>query len=81
MPEAWKTFWSSHPDVSLEKNEKIKLLKRALELGNDRERLINDNASLPAISKSMYEYTIKTGIRPWHQTVKQELEKEGVTTE
>lgn len=78
MPEAWKTFWSNHPDEPLDKTEKIKLLKRALALGNEREKLINENADFPAISKSMYEYTLKTGIRPWHQTVKQELEKEGI---
>lgn len=81
MPEAWKTFWESRPDVPMEKAEKIKLLKRAFELGNEREKLINENANLPAISKSMYEYTVKTGIRPWHQTVKKELEKEGVKVE
>ena len=81
MPEAWKTFWESRPDVPMEKAEKIKLLKRALELGNERERLINDNANLPAISKSMYEYTIKSGLRPWHRTIKEELEKEGIKPE
>jgi hypothetical protein len=29
----------------------------------------------------MYEYTIKSGLRPWHRTIKEELEKEGIKPE
>ncbi|OGV52855.1 MAG: hypothetical protein A2017_16965 [Lentisphaerae bacterium GWF2_44_16] len=81
MPEAWKEFWSKHPDEPLDKSEKIKLLKRALELGNAREKIIYGQDGLPAISKGMYEYTLKTGMRPWHRTVKEELAKEGIKAE
>ncbi len=78
IPEAWKSFWEKHPDVPLDKTEKLKLLKRALELGNAREKIIYGHENLPIISKGMYERTIKTGIRPWHKTIKEELAKEGI---
>ncbi len=81
MPATWVEFWKKHPDEPLGKEEKIELLKRALILGNERERLLKEYAELPALPLGNYQYSISTGIRNWHLTIRQELEKEGIITE
>lgn len=81
MPATWVDFWKKHPDEPLGKEEKMELLKRALLLGNERERLLKKYAELPALPLGNYQYSISTGIRNWHLTIRQELEKEGVITE
>jgi len=75
MPKPWVDFWEKHPDVPLEKEEKIKLLKRALYLGDQRERILKQYANLPVVSLGMYKYFEQKGYYPWHQTIKQELNK------
>ncbi len=59
----------------MDKAEKIKLLRRAVELGNERERILNKYANLPAVSRGLYLFTIDRKIRPWHKTVKNALLK------
>lgn len=81
MPASWAQFWEKNPDVPLAKAEKIKLLKRALYLGNERETLLNKYADQPIVSLGMYNHFKTKGYYPWHQTVKQELEKEGIKIE
>jgi hypothetical protein len=81
MPKAWLEFWKKHPDEPLGKEEKLKLLKRALYLGNERERIITEFADLPIVSLGMFNYFKAKGLNQWHQTVKEELEKEGVKAE
>ena len=79
LPEV-EAFWATQPRVTLTPEEKLRLLKRAKELGDERERILNQYADLPAVSRGLYQYTIETGIRPWHKTVVEELRKmeEGV---
>lgn len=81
MPKAWVEFWKNHPDEPLAKDEKIKLLKRALSLGNERERIITEYADLPIVSLGMYNYFKTKGLNQWQQTIKEELEKEGIKAE
>jgi hypothetical protein len=81
MPIAWVEFWKNHPEKPLPKEEKIKLLKRALCLGNERERIITEYAGLPIVSLGMYNHFKTNGLNQWHQTVKEELEKEGLKSE
>jgi hypothetical protein len=61
---------------NMDKTEKVKLLRRAVELGNERERILNENVNLPAVSRGLYMFTIDRKIRPWHKTVKDALAKE-----
>ena len=81
MPDDWKKFWKEYPTEPISQSEKTKLLKRALFLGNEREKIIEEYAELPAISRGMYQYTIHTKIRPWHQTIKDELKKQNIITD
>ncbi|OGV52854.1 MAG: hypothetical protein A2017_16960 [Lentisphaerae bacterium GWF2_44_16] len=81
MPNAWVEFWKKHPDEPLEKEEKIKLLKRALHLGNERERILTENANLPVVSIGMYNYFKTRGYYQWHQAIREELEKENIKIE
>lgn len=61
---------------NMDKTEKVKLLRRAVELGSERERILNENVNLPAVSRGLYMFTIDAKIRPWHKTVKEALAKE-----
>jgi len=72
IPEV-REYWSRQPRVTLTAEEKLRLLRRARELGDRRVRILNENADLPAVSRGLYEYTIQTGIRPWHRIVTEEL--------
>ena len=78
MPEPWVKFWQAHPDKKISREEKIRLLKRALYLGSERERILNENAGNPAVSLGMYKYFAKRGYYQWHETIKIELKKESV---
>ena len=71
-------FWEKRPDEPLPREEKIKLLQRAWVLGKERERILVENASLPAVSLGMYRYMAERGYYPWHATIRQELENEGI---
>lgn len=75
LPSDIVALWTTRPEKPLEKAEKIALLKRAIELGEARAKILRDNANLPAVSLGMYQYTIDKGIRPWHQTCIDELAK------
>ena len=75
MPKAWVEFCKDHPDLPMSGAEKLKLLKRALELGEKREKMLNDYAELPSMSIGMYNYMKKRGYYQWHETVKKELRK------
>ena len=72
-------FWSRHPGQPLEKAERVRLLKRALFLGNERIRILNQYAQLPAVSLGMYKFTEDNKIRQWHLTVQQALSAEEAT--
>lgn len=72
MPKAWVEFWKRHPDQPLDKAEKLKLLKRAIELGDERERMLNAHAEQPSMSLGMYTYFKQRGLYQWHETVKSE---------
>jgi hypothetical protein len=78
MPEPWVKFWQAHPDKKISREEKIRLLKRALYLGRERKRILNENAGNPAVSLGMYKYFAKRGYYQWHETIKIELKKESV---
>ena len=67
--------WLEHPNVPIPANEKLRLLKRAKDLGQQRERILDQHADLPAISSGLYQSNIERGRRPWHQTVLKELER------
>ncbi len=81
MPVEWVSFIDEHPDQPIEKGEKIELLKQAWRLGNDRERIINESAAWPANIYGMYYHYVGKGIYAWHQTIKEEMEKEGIKAE
>lgn len=66
-------LWGLRPKKSLPKEEKIAMLKQAIELGNARSKILQDNGENAAVSLGMYQYTIVNGIRPWHQTCIDEL--------
>lgn len=78
MPEPWGKFWKEHPDKAVSRAEKIKLLKRALYLGNERERILNEHAKLPVASLGMYKYFEERKYYQWHKVIKQELARQGV---
>jgi hypothetical protein len=74
LPEV-EAYWAKQPRVTLTPDEKLRLLRRARELGEERERILNQYADLPAVSRGLYQFTIENGIRPWHKTVMEELKK------
>jgi Domain of unknown function (DUF4838) len=80
MPAQWVEFIKQHPKQPIARKEKIKLLKRALYLGNERERILH--SYIPRIgyiaSLGMYERYRVLGYYPWHQAIKAELRKEGI---
>jgi len=80
MPETWIEFIKTHPDTSMDKEEKVRLLKRALYLGNERERILKEYTPEfgYVASLGMYERYKVLGYYPWHQAIKAELVKEGV---
>ena len=75
MPKAWVEFCKERPDLPMTKAEKRKLLKRALELGDMREKMLNDYAELPSMSIGMYTYLKKRKYYQWHDVVRKELKK------
>jgi hypothetical protein len=75
MPKSWVDFCERHPDVPLEKTERLALLKRALELGNERERILEKYVELPTMSMGMYKYMKGRGYYQWHKVVKEEIRK------
>lgn len=79
MPASWTQFWKQHPDEPISQVEKLKLLRRAYDLGNERERIVNEYADRPIVSLGMFNHFKTNGLSPWQQTIKQELEKEGIT--
>jgi hypothetical protein len=72
-------FWEKRPDEPMPREEKVRLLERAWALGKERERILVENAGLPAVSLGMYRYMEERGYYPWHATVRAELEKEGLS--
>jgi len=70
-----KEFWKKVPRVTLTADEKLRLLRRARDLGEERERILAVNKDLPAVSLGLYRYTEEKGIRCWHKTVLAELRK------
>jgi hypothetical protein len=81
MPASWTQYWKQHPDEPISHVEKLKLLRRAYDLGNARERIVNEYADRPIVSLGMFNHFKTKGLYPWQQTIKQELEKEGITVE
>ncbi len=75
MPTSAQQYWQEHPSVPLPADEKLRLLKQAKDLGQQRERILDQHADLPAISRGLYQSNIERGRRPWHQTVLKELER------
>lgn len=76
MPKHYANFWKEHPEINIAKEEKLKLLKRALELGNERERLLYVYDDLPALSRGMYKYYFPQ--MPLHEIIRDELKKENI---
>lgn len=74
-------FWEKRPDDPLPREEKIRLLQRAWTLGKERERLLVENANLPAVSLGMYRYMEERGYYPWHATIREELQKMGIAVD
>jgi len=70
-----KEIWKDVPRVELSRDEKLRLLRRAKELGEAREKIIRESADLPAVSVGLYQYTVEKGVHPWHPTIVKELEK------
>ena len=81
LPASQAEYWKDKPTQPRPRAELIKLLERAKFLGDERERILNQYAELPALSRGLYQMTVDEGIRPWHQTVKAELEKLTKSTE
>lgn len=50
-----------------------RLLKRAYELGEQREDLLLKHRDLPALDEGLYAFTNDANIRQWHTQVKKEL--------
>jgi hypothetical protein len=75
MPKAWLDFWKDKPTVKVPEKNLLSMLKRAKFLGGERERILNENKKLPALSVGLYQMTVDRGIRPWQKTVLNELEK------
>jgi enterochelin esterase-like enzyme len=75
MPPEYERYWAAHPRVDIPPEEKLKLLRRAKHLGEERQRILRQYDDLPAVSLGLYASTLKDGVRPWHQTVVKELEK------
>jgi hypothetical protein len=78
MPQAWLDFWKDKPTVKVPEKELLSMLKRARFLGDERERILNENKNTPALSVGLYQMTVDRSIRPWHKIVKEELKKRGV---
>ncbi len=73
LPGVVIELWKSRPEKPLPKEEKIAMLKQAIEFGEARAQILQDNAENAAVSLGMYQFTIDRGIRPWHQTCIDEL--------
>lgn len=56
-----------------DKAERERLLKRAYELGEQRERMLLAHRDWAGPSAGLYAYTNDKGIRQWHTLVKEEL--------
>ncbi len=76
LPAGAEEFWKKHPAQPLEKIEKIRLLKRAQFLGNERVRILNQYAQLPAVALGLYNYAENTKKFQWHPVVLKALADE-----
>lgn len=83
MPTSWTDFIEKHPQQCITKEEKIKLLKRALYLGNERERILRSYTPRFGFiaSLGMVERYKDLGYYPWHEVIKEELRKEEIFIE
>lgn len=75
LPSNVLELWKTRPEKPLQDTEKVVLLKRAVELGEARAKILQDNAENAALSLGMYQYTVDYNIRPWHRICVDELAK------